>query len=170
MAWRCLVYFLFKQVRQLLRIGILSTRKDEQLLNKAFTIPFFKVNYKFIDLYIYQTKSTNKCTMWSLSPLLKSKSWKRQPLISYDLAPICSKWSTFVFKPIIWLFFILFIYKSHIPVFTLSPTFSSAIVTDSPFSRVTLAVDGKQSQPQQKTLSPLCPVRETKALVVHMTL
>ena len=34
-----------------------------------------------------------------------------------------------------------------LPVFTLSPVSSSDIVTDLPFSRVTLAIDGKQPPP-----------------------
>ena len=37
--------------------------------------------------------------------------------------------------------------KSSIPICTLSPTCNSDIVTDFPFSRETLAVDGKQSTP-----------------------
>ena len=37
--------------------------------------------------------------------------------------------------------------KHVLPVWTLSPTLNSAIVTDSPFNRVTLAEEGKQPPP-----------------------
>ena len=36
-----------------------------------------------------------------------------------------------------------------VPVCTLSPNFSSDIVTDFPFSRFTVALEGKQPHPEQ---------------------
>ena len=42
-----------------------------------------------------------------------------------------------------------------LPVCTLSPTCNSDIVTDSPFSRVNLDVDGKQPPPPPETYKTL---------------
>ena len=47
------------------------------------------------------------------------------------------------------------LYKLFIPVCTLSPSFSSDIFTDFPFSRLTLALDGKHSHGAQEQRGPL---------------
>ena len=60
------------------------------------------------------------------------------------------------------------IFNLHIPVCTLSPIWSSDIVTFFPFSRETLAVEGKQAQMQQLVIACVTGFLLTKRQVLQV--